>query len=100
MTPDAATGRQSEHILVPCFACGCWLDRVNGAEMQPYGGVYCETSGNFGSRLIDGERVAFVICDGCMDDGLLRTRLVKETRIVNTSYAHWPAATEVPSRGR
>lgn len=76
--------------LVDCFVCGKPMKRVNNNEMQPWGGVYCETSGNFGSTVIDCERTAFLICDECLAEALLRTRrvFVKQERPVFV-YRPW-----------
>lgn len=55
---------------VPCLICGLSLERVHeDADMQPSDGIYCETPGNYGSTVfdpMDGEYLAFLICDPCM----------------------------------
>lgn len=55
----------------PCIICGQLLERVRfgGHEAQPNDGIMCETAGNYGSTVWDsmnGERLAFNICDPCM----------------------------------
>lgn len=79
--------------IVPCLVCGRDLDRVNGAAMQPYGGIYCDTSGNFGSRVVDGERIAFLVCDFCLDEKRDRIRLVDQVVHMppKPTYHRWRA---------
>lgn len=54
----------------PCLICGRDLQRVmECAEAQPADGIMCETPGNYGSTVhdsMDGEYLAFNICDTCM----------------------------------
>jgi len=54
----------------PCIICGRKLQRVvEFAEAQPADGIMCETPGNYGSTVydsMDGEYLAFSICDPCM----------------------------------
>jgi len=50
----------------PCIICGEPLERAFGLEQQPSGGIMCENAGNYGSAVfdsMDGERLAFNICD-------------------------------------
>lgn len=80
-----------ETTIVPCFVCGKWLDRVDDEPMQPSLGVICDTLGNYGSRVLDGERVRFIVCDECLTERTARTRQVNVKRIRSeTTYTTWP----------
>lgn len=54
----------------PCIICGAPLERVmESASAQPSDGIMCETYGNYGSTVwdsMDGEVLAFNICDPCI----------------------------------
>jgi hypothetical protein len=61
----------SKPASFPCIICGRTLERAwaEGSEAQPSEGIMCETAGNYGSTVwdsMDGERLAFNICDPCM----------------------------------
>jgi len=57
-------------LSFPCIICDTELERVTeGNEAQPNDGIMCETGGNYGSTVWDemnGNRLAFNICDACM----------------------------------
>jgi hypothetical protein len=64
----------------PCVICGKRLPQCSGDYVaQPYGGVMCQTNGNYGSTVYDplmsGRYIAFNICDECFvqkgDEGVL-----------------------------
>lgn len=75
----------------PCLICGKSLERVIPEyEAQPYEGVSCSTHGNYGSRVfdsMDGELIAFNICDECFveagDKGRLFYRQTMKPITVN-----------------
>jgi hypothetical protein len=55
----------------PCLVCGRVLYRNYTDEGQPNDGVVCTTHGNYGSCVfddMDGEYLAFNICDECLKD--------------------------------
>ncbi len=83
---------EQPRVLVPCFVCGEKLDRVwNDAPMQPISGVMCSTSGNYGSGVLDGATIAFVVCDICLSERANRTRRMVTKRIHSeTTYTEWP----------
>jgi hypothetical protein len=72
----------------PCIICGQPLKAVTGAsEAQPGDGMMCETAGNYGSTVHDsmnGEYLAFNICDTCMilagEAG--RVRMIRKFRLI------------------
>jgi len=55
------------------------LEAVFESPLQPYGGVMCSTTGNYGSTFYDPfDRmgyVAFCICDECLDAAVRGHRL-------------------------
>ena len=65
----------------PCIICGTELQRAWEDEGQPSDGVVCTTRGNYGSQVYDslnGEYLAFNICDGCL------TRAGEQGRVQTT----------------
>lgn len=63
----------------PCIICGGPLERVGPDEGQPNDGVVCTTHGNYGSRIFDslnGEYLAFNICDGCLEEKAAEGRVM------------------------
>lgn len=54
----------------PCIKCGRELTRASDEyEAQPNDGVMCSTTGNYGSTVfdpMDGQAIAFNICDDCL----------------------------------
>lgn len=92
MARNSGNSPLTEHTLVPCFVCEKSLERVNGEEMQPYGGVICRSSGNYGSRALDGYEpsVCFLICDECLTERVDRVRRVKTKQISpEVTYESW-----------
>lgn len=86
---------KSLFTAVPCLVCGRKFHRVaetEWAEMQPVEGVICRTSGNFGSRVLDGETVTFLVCDLCLTERRERVRAtVVEHPKSNVYYSPWDA---------
>ena len=75
----------------PCIICGGILFRAfEPVEEQPEDGIMCETGGNYGSTMfdngMDGEHLAFNICDECIvaaaDAG--RVMIIKRFRPITT----------------
>jgi hypothetical protein len=72
----------------PCIICGQPLKAVmNAAEAQPGDGIMCETAGNYGSTVhdsMDGQYLAFNICDRCMirAGGQGRVRMIRKFRLI------------------
>lgn len=67
---------------LPCIVCGKKLENQDKRWVQPNHGVSVETTGNYGSRVLDScadtnyePSVYFVVCDLCMLEAGLRGRL-------------------------
>lgn len=87
---------QTAATLVPCFVCGKELEAVSVlSPMQPYGGLICTASGNYGSRIHDpafpeDQRLMFLICDDCFKAGRERVRRMQtERRRPKIEYVDW-----------
>lgn len=80
----------------PCIICGKPLERaLESFEPQPSEGIMCETGGNYGSTIfdsIDGEQLAFNICDECMvragEQGRVMTRRKFRLILVDAGPLH------------
>lgn len=71
-------------MTLTCIRCDSVLTPVNPEDrysLQPYDGVVCSTSGNYGSRLFDafdGMYLAFSLCDACLYTKRSEVLLYKE----------------------
>lgn len=93
--------KANDFTKVPCFVCGNNLHRaLKAEEMQPLEGVVCETSGNYGSMVLDGETLMFLICDRCLKDRSARVKKVKRRKVEYTSYVNWPELPSIDSTPR
>lgn len=66
---------------LPCLVCGRQLRRAIAGSNQPYFGMMCSTSGNYGSTAFDSargdDRLEFNVCDDCMVANAARIRNVR-----------------------
>lgn len=79
--------------LVPCFVCGKEMERVESDHpMQSLHGVVCESHGNYGSSVLDGDHVEFLVCDDCFQERRDKVRLVVvHTPRPTVDYSEWRA---------
>jgi hypothetical protein len=66
---------------LPCLVCKKGLVRVfdDAHQAQAEDGLFCETSGNYGSTFfdpMDGSELSFCVCDTCMKEACEAGRVV------------------------
>jgi hypothetical protein len=83
--------------MIPCIVCGEVLEQAipeKPESFQPYKGLMCTTSGNYGSTIYDpvGPRsLIFIVCDSCMADVAERGWVKQMTSVPRTEnhYETW-----------
>lgn len=93
----------AEHMSVPCIVCNKALPHAFDVDEhnQPYGGISCQASGQYGCTVfdpMDGSYLEFNVCDECLvekaDAGvILISRFlydeVTDKMVAREPYRYW-----------
>jgi len=72
--------KKLESLIMNCTICK--IELIEFCTRQPYNGIHIQTSGHYGSSVIDSmcneEVLHIYICDNCLNKGLIDKTIIRE----------------------